>query len=129
MRHLVDAHTLIWALDDPSKLSQSAQAALQNPAHKLTVGVGTMWELSIKSSLSKLRLSSPFRNWMEKAIADLGLELLPISLDHAERQVTLPNHHRDPFDRLLAAQAPVEGIPVVSADAIFDQYGVARIWK
>jgi len=62
-------------------------------------------------------------------MADLGLIILPITLDHADRQSGLPFHHRDPFDRLLAAQALVEGIPVVSADAIFDQYGANRIWK
>lgn len=62
-------------------------------------------------------------------MAELALIVLPITLDHAERQAGLPFHHRDPFDRLLAAQALVEGIPLVSDDAIFDQYGVNRIWK
>jgi len=129
MRHLIDAHSLIWALDDPTKLSAAAVTALQDPGNELLVGAGTMWELSIKTALAKLTLSLPFRQWMEKAMADLGLIVLPITLDHADRQSRLPLHHRDPFDRLLAAQALVEGIPVVSADAIFDQYGVNRIWK
>lgn len=64
---------------------------------------------------------------MDRAMADLALIVLPITLDHAERQAGLPFHHRDPFDRLLAAQALVEGIPLVGADAIFDQYGVNRM--
>ena len=129
MRHLVDAHSLIWALDDPAKLGAAAATALQDPANELLVSAGTMWELAIKTSLGKLSLSLPFRRWVERAIADLDLEVLPITLDHAERQAGLPFHHRDPFDRLLAAQALVEGIPVVSADAAFDPYGVKRIWK
>jgi len=129
MRHLIDAHGLIWALDDPTKLGAAAVTSLQDPANELLVGAGTMWELSIKTGLAKLTLSLPFRQWMDKAMADLGLIVLPITLDHAERQAGLPFHHRDPFDRLLAAQALVEGMPLVSADAIFDQYGVNRIWK
>ena len=129
MRHLVDAHSLIWALDDPSKLGAAAMTALQDPANELLLSSSTMWELSIKSGLTKLKLSLPFRQWMEKAIADLGLIDLPIILDHAERQAGLPLHHRDPFDRLLAAQALVEGIPLVSTDVMFDRYGVIRIWS
>ena len=128
MRHLVDAHSLIWALDDPSKLGLAALTALQDPANELVLSACTMWELSIKSGLTKLKLSLPFRQWMEKAIADLGLIVLPITLDHAERQAGLPFHHRDPFDRLLAAQSLVEGIPLVSTDVMFDRYGVIRVW-
>ena len=97
--------------------------------YELLLSASTMWELSIKSGLTKLKLSLPFRQWMEKATADLGLIVLPITLDHAERQAGLPLHHRDPFDRLLAAQALVEGMPLVSTDAMFDRYGVIRIWK
>ena len=129
MRYLVDAHSLIWALDDPSKLGATATTALQDPENELLLSAGTMWELSIKSGMAKLKLSLPFRRWMEEAIADLGLTVLPITLDHAERQAGLPFHHRDPFDRLLAAQSLVEGIPLVSADVMFDRYGVVRIWK
>lgn len=129
MRHLVDPHSLIWALDDPSKLGTKAITALQAPENELLLSVGTMWEISIKTALSKLSLSLSFRQWMEKAIADLDLIVLSITLDHAERQSGLPFHHRDPFDRLLAAQALTEGIPLVSTDPIFDSYGVIRIWN
>ena len=65
---------------------------------------------------------------METAITDLKLEILPITVAYAERQSTLPSHHKDPFDRLMIAQALVEGIPLVSADAAFDPYGITRIW-
>ena len=73
MRHLIDSHALIWAVDDPTKLGVVAVAALQDPANELLISAGTIWELSIKSGLTKLTLSLPFRQWMDKAITDLGL--------------------------------------------------------
>lgn len=81
MKHLLDAHSLIWALDDPSKLGKRATGVLEDPAHELLVSVGTIWELSIKAGLGKLGLSLPYRKWMERATADLGLTFLPITLD------------------------------------------------
>lgn len=128
MRHLLDAHTLIWAQDAPNKLGPTAMQVLQDPAHTLVLSVGTLWELAIKVSLGRLTLAIPFRQWMEMAVATLGLELLAITLDHAEQQAALPWHHRDPFDRLLVAQALVEKLPVVSQDAALDGYGITRLW-
>jgi PIN domain nuclease of toxin-antitoxin system len=93
------------------------------------LSAGTIWEIGIKVGLGKLSLSLPYRLWMDTAIADLDLELLPITVEYADVQAGLPGHHRDPFDRLLAAQALKDGLPLISADAIFDQYGVRRIWR
>ncbi len=76
----------------------------------------------------KLTLSLPYRAWIEKAIADLGLSILPISVEYAGAQAVLPMHHRDPFDRLLVAQGQVEGVPLVSDDVTLDLYGITRIW-
>jgi PIN domain nuclease of toxin-antitoxin system len=129
MKHLIDAHCLIWALDEPDRLSAPAVTVMQDPANELLISAGTVWELSIKTGLGKLTLSLSFRHWMDKAIGDLRLALLPITLDHAERLTSLPPHHRDPFDRLLVAQSLVEAIPLVSADVIFEQYGINRVWK
>jgi PIN domain nuclease of toxin-antitoxin system len=128
MRHLLDAHTLIWALDDPSKLGSRARSVLEDPTNELTVSVGTIWELSLKAGLRKLSLSLPYRQWMERAMADLCLTVSPITLEVTERQMSLPFHHRDPFDRLLVAQCLVENIPIVSADSVFEEYGVTRLW-
>ena len=94
----------------------------------MLLSVGTIWELSIKAGLGKLGLSLPYRKWMERATADLGLTFLPITLEHADRQMALPFHHRDPFDRLLVAHCLVESMSLISADTVFDQYGVTRIW-
>ena len=88
----------------------------------------TVWELSIKVSLARLALSLPYRQWMSQAIADLGLTVLPITVEYADTQASLPRHHGDPFDRLIIAQALVEKVPVVGRDAVFDAYGVTRLW-
>jgi PIN domain nuclease of toxin-antitoxin system len=128
VRLLVDAHAVLWAVDAPSRLSPQAAAALEDAANELLLSAATIWEIAIKVGLNKLSLSMPYRQWMNRAIADLGLTLLPITVEYADVQAGLPQHHGDPFDRLLAAQAHVEQIVVVSADAVFDQYGVKRIW-
>ena len=128
MRLLLDSHTLIWSADRPDRITSAAMTAMGDPANELLVSAATLWEIAIKFGLGRLPLSLPYRQWMEKAIADLGLVLLPITLDHAERQALLPWHHRDPFDRLLVAQAQVEGVPLVSADKTLDPYGITRIW-
>jgi len=128
MRLLVDANALIWAVDQPSDLGADAIAALNDPAIQLLLSAATIWEISIKVGLKKLVLTSTFRDWIDQAVRDLGLSVLPITADYASAQIALPLHHRDPFDRLLVAQAQVEKIAIVSSDAVFDQYGITRIW-
>jgi PIN domain nuclease of toxin-antitoxin system len=115
-------------VDDPGRLRAHAAAAVQDPANDLLLSAGTIWELSIKIGLGKLSLSLPCQQWMTQAMADLRVTVLPVTVTLADVQAGLPWHHRDPFDRLLVAQAQVEGVPIVSCDAIFDQYGVARLW-
>lgn len=102
--------------------------ALQDPANDLWLSAATVWELAIKVGQGQITLSMPYRQWMETAIADLGLSILPVTVEYAERQSTLPPLHKDPFDRLMIAQALVDAIPIVSLDPAFDPYGVARIW-
>ena len=129
MRLLLDTHALIWYVDQDHLLSASAHAAITDSANDLLLSAGTIWEIGIKVGLNKLSLSMPYREWMNKAIADLGLTLLPISVEYADVQAGLPRHHGDPFDRLLAAQARVENIPLISSDPVFDRYGLTRIWN
>jgi PIN domain nuclease of toxin-antitoxin system len=128
MKILVDSHVIIWAVDEPSKLSPLATSLLEDVQNDLLLSAASLWELSIKVGLSKLQLSLSYREWMELVIEHLMLTLLPISLHHAEIQSHLPLHHRDPFDRMLISQAIAENIPVVSSDAAFDAYGIARLW-
>jgi PIN domain nuclease of toxin-antitoxin system len=129
MRLLLDSHTVLWAVDAPSKLTVEAIAALGDPANELLLSAATIWEIAIKVGLKKLSLSMPYRQWMNKAIADLGMTLLPITVEYADVQAGLPRHNGDPFDRLLVAQAQVENVALVSADPVFDRYGVKRIWS
>jgi PIN domain nuclease of toxin-antitoxin system len=128
VRLLVDTHALIWTLDEPHRLSATAAAAISDPTNDRLLSAATIWEVAIKVGLGKLSLSLPYRQWVEKAVADLRLTILPITVEYAERQIALPMHHKDPFDRLLIAQALVEGVPIVCADPAFDPYGVTRIW-
>lgn len=125
---LLDAHAVIWAADNPSKLGSRAAAALSEPSNDVLVSAGTIWEIAIKVGLGKLTLSMPYQLWMNRAIADLGLMLLPITVDHANAQASLPRHHTDPFDRLLIAQASVENLRVVSNEDKFDAYEIDRLW-
>jgi PIN domain nuclease of toxin-antitoxin system len=92
------------------------------------LSAATIWERAIKIGQGTLTLSLPYRQWMVKAIGDLGLTILPITVDYADVQAGLPRHHGDPFDRLIAAQAIVDGLVIISVDAQLDAYGVMRIW-
>jgi len=125
---LLDSHALIWYVDQDQLLSSRAHAAITAPANDLFVSVASIWEIAIKSGLKKLTLSLPYRQWVEKALRDLSAELLPIEVAHAEALAALPAHHRDPFDRMMIAQALVEGTPVVTVDSSFDAYGISRLW-
>jgi PIN domain nuclease of toxin-antitoxin system len=128
MRLLIDSHAFIWAVDDVPRLTQAAAFAMQDPANELFLSAASIWEMAIKVSVRKMTLSLPYRQWMDKAISDLGLSILPITVDYAEVCAGLPWHHRDPFDRLLIAQAQIEALSVVSGDSQLDAYSITRIW-
>ncbi len=116
-------------MDDPAKLGAEARKALADPTNDLFVSSATVWELAIKVGLRKLQLSDPYRLWMNQAIAILRAAVIPITIEHAEQQLSLPLHHRDPFDRLLIAQAIVESASIISSDVQFDAYGINRVWS
>ena len=128
MRLLIDTHTLFWSIEEPAKVSATAMAAIRPLTNDVLLSAATIWELAIEVGQGKLALSLPYRQWMDRAIADLKLTILPVTVEYADKQSALPFHHKDPFDRLVIAQALVEGIPVVSVDVAFDLYGVTRIW-
>jgi PIN domain nuclease of toxin-antitoxin system len=125
---LLDTHTMLWFLWDDSRLSGSARSLIEDANNRKLVSIASCWEIAIKVGLGKLDLGEPSRSFLPREIARNNFELLPISLDHATMVEGLVAHHRDPFDRLLIAQAMVEGLSLVSADAVFDQYGVSRLW-
>ena len=131
MRLLLDTHAFLWMLHDPARLGQSAHAALTDGSNELLLSIGSCWEMSIKNAAGKLTLPAPFVEFIHAELKTNRIGLLPISLAHLGRLGTFPKHlreHRDPFDRLLVAQALEEKIPLASGDAVLDAYGVERIW-
>lgn len=127
MKLLLDTHTFLWFIDDSPRLSSRAKALLESDAD-LLLSAGSLWEISIKVSAGKLALAQSFDVFVPRQLADNDIEMLPISLAHLGVVSTLPFHHRDPFDRLLIAQAMIEQVPIVGADTAFDAYSVARLW-
>jgi PIN domain nuclease of toxin-antitoxin system len=128
MRLLIDSHTLIWYVDQHQQLSPASHAAISDPSNELLLSAGSIWEIAIKVSIGKLVLTQPFAHWMSQALNDLGITVLPITVEYADTQAGLPKHHSDPFDRLIVAQAIVEKVSVISADARMDAYGITRLW-
>ena len=124
---LLDTNALYWWLNDPSRLSAAAEAAIVNRSNSVAVSAVVPWELAIKTNLGKLRAETLLSIWDTK-LADEGFSELPISSAHGIRAGLLRRHHRDPFDRMLAAQAQATGWPIVSGDPVFERYGVRRIW-
>jgi PIN domain nuclease of toxin-antitoxin system len=125
---LVDTHTLVWMLHNSPELSPTARTLAADLTNDVLVSIGSAWELAIKHSLGKITLKMSFREFIEGAVRSARLAMLPITVDHLDRLGALPHHHRDPFDRLLVAQALVEGVPLLSRDENLDAYGVSRLW-
>ena len=123
-RVLVDTHALLWWLTDDPALSAAAREAMADRGHEAIVSTASMWEIAIKRSLGKL--TTP--NDLPEQITDAGFGWLEITAAHAWHVRDLPMHHRDPFDRLLVAQALVEDVSVVTSDARFADYGVRVCW-
>ena len=128
MNLLLDTHTFLWFTAGDSNLSQTARTAIEDENNNLYLSVAIIWEIAIKVSVEKLELSEPFEVLIPDMLAENEIELLDISINHAALITTMPFHHRDPFDRLIAAQAKTEQLTLVSADTIFDTYGVNRLW-
>jgi PIN domain nuclease of toxin-antitoxin system len=123
-RLLVDTHALLWWLTDDPALSAAARAAVADPANEPLVSTACVWEIAIKRSLGKLTAPDD----LPERIPDAGFTWLPISAEHAWRVRDLPKHHRDPFDRVLVAQALIERVPIITADPHFGEYGVEVRW-
>ena len=126
---LLDSHAFLWFVWDDPLLSPAAKQRIEDPANPKWVSVASCWEIAIKAGLGKLRLGEPATTFLPRELATNHFSLLRIELAHATLVETLPPHHKDPFDRLLIAQAIIEKRPLVSVDAVFDEYGVTRLWN
>jgi len=128
MTLLLDTHALIWYLEGSERLSRAGRAAIEDSRNERFVSHATAWELAVKLSLGKLQLQIPFSELFPKVIAANGFHVLPPEFLHYQELLNMPLHHRDPFDRLLIAQARVERLTVVTSDAHFAMYGIPVLW-
>lgn len=128
MKILLDTHAFIWWDSDISQLSPTALQLCQNPANTLLLSAASVWEMQIKQQLGKLKLKLPLREIVQTQQESNGIVVLPVQLAHVLLLEQLPLHHRDPFDRLLIAQANAEQAALLSCDSIFQKYQVNIIW-
>ena len=128
MKVLLDTHAFLWFILDDPRLSVIAREVIVEPRNAVLVSPASYWEIAIKIRLNKYDLPGPYLPFMEKQLAINDFTILSVELRHTAVVTTLPLHHKDPFDRLLVAQALAEAIPILSADAALDAYGVTRLW-
>ena len=127
MKYLLDTHTAIWALEDKSKLSDSAKAIIDDVSIPLYVSIASAWEIAIKVSIGKLTFTGGSVSFLEKMIHN-GVELLNIEKSHLEYLERLPFIHRDPFDRLIVAAAKTDSLAIVTSDDNIQKYDVQCVW-
>ncbi|HUG16770.1 MAG TPA: type II toxin-antitoxin system VapC family toxin [Thermomicrobiales bacterium] len=125
---LIDTHGLIWFLEDNSRMSRRALEVAEDQDTHLFVSLASLWEMAIKVRLGKLNLVGDYHAFVLEQLTRNDIEVLGISLEHVIQTASLPLFHRDPFDRLLVAQAIVENMPIISADMSLEAYPVTRIW-
>lgn len=128
LRLVLDTCTFVWLTSDPTRLSTAVASSLNEPGNELLLSDASVWEICLKWERGKLSLPVPPRHWCEEQALIWKLEALPIARSHLFRVVELPQHHRDPFDRLLVAQALDERLTVVTPDPLIHRYPVATLW-
>jgi PIN domain nuclease of toxin-antitoxin system len=128
MKLLLDTHTFLWFISGSEQLSPIARSLIEDSANQSVLSIASVWEMAIKVSLGKLTLGKAFEVLIPQQLQLNGITLLGIDLRHTAQVASLPFHHRDPFDRLLIAQAKIEQLPLVSSDSVLDAYAVTRLW-
>ncbi len=125
MKLLLDTQCWLWWFAEPERLNEDIITQIADEANELWFSVASIWEIGIKVSIGKLPLPEPLDSYISSRMAELGVQLLDIRANHAVKASSLPLHHRDPFDRMLIAQAIIEDMTLVSADSMFRQYDVS----
>jgi PIN domain nuclease of toxin-antitoxin system len=128
MRLLVDTNALLWIMNGSPQLSRRAGAAIKDVENEVFVSIGSVWEAAIKYRSGKLPQAAALIDDPGKVLSNFDFTPLPLQLEHAKLAGMLSSSHKDPFDRMLAAQALLEGLTLVSADAVFDTMLVTRLW-
>jgi PIN domain nuclease of toxin-antitoxin system len=128
MKLLLDTHTFLWFVDGNTNISSNALTLIENSSNDLYLSIASIWEIAIKVSIGKLRIAQPLEVFIPNQLSQNSISALSISVEHATHVASMEHHHRDPFDRMLVAQATVEQMPVISKDAALDAYGITRLW-
>ncbi len=128
MRLLLDTHTFLWFIGGDSGLDEYARGLIENRGNERFLSVASLWEMAIKAGIGKLEVPLPFSRLFDEHVFANAIEVLSIQAEHLDAYRRLPFHHRDPFDRLLIAQAVAEEMTVVTRDAAFSAYGVGVLW-
>ncbi|MEM7357043.1 MAG: type II toxin-antitoxin system VapC family toxin [Acidobacteriota bacterium] len=129
MRLLLDSHTFLWFIGADPKLSDFARESILAHDNERLLSLASLWEITIKASLGKLKLHLPLTRLVEEHVEGNAIALLQIEPRHLDVLSSLPFHHRDPFDRLIVAQGLADGLPVVSKDKTLSRYGIERLWS
>jgi len=124
---LLDTHALLWFVGGDSRLSGKARRAIENSAHQSFISMASCWEMAVKISLKKLDLGETLETFIDQRL-DEGFQILPVEINHITPLVTLPFHHRDPFDRILICQAVMEKMPICTSDPNFSSYSASLLW-
>jgi PIN domain nuclease of toxin-antitoxin system len=128
MNFLLDTHSFLWFISGDAQLSTTARTSIEDIHNDVFLSVASLWEIAIKISLGKLQLSQEYATFIPQQLTLNRIFLLDITIKHTSELITLPMHHRDPFDRLLITQSLTEGLPIIGKDSIFDNYSVTRYW-
>lgn len=128
MKILIDTHCWLWGLASPSRLNEKARGLMEDGGIAIYLSAASSWEIAIKTSLGKLNLPEPPHKYVPKRLVDQGMQTLPIEHAHALHVSMLPAHHKDPFDRMLVAQAQMEKMCLLTADEQITRYDVDIIW-
>jgi len=127
MNFLLDTHVFLWFINDDPRLSDQRKDMIENEHNLRYLSVASLWEMSIKYNLGKLKLEPSYDDFVEKEVQESSIILLNIELEHLRMNASLPFHHRDPFDRILIAQSLAENLPIMTVDSIFNQYPVRLV--
>jgi PIN domain nuclease of toxin-antitoxin system len=128
MRVLLDTHSFLWWITDDPRLSMRAREIMSDGENHLFFSAASAWEIAIKARLGRLTISEPIATFVPAQLAENAIEGLPIGLSHALHVHSLPDHHRDPFDRMLIAQSQIENLPILTGDAWIARYPVETVW-
>ena len=128
MKLLLDTHTLIWFLEGNKRLSSWAREAIESNENECWVSLASLWEMSIKAARGRLEVRRPIPRLIQEHLEGNDIQLLHVNGEHLEALIKLPYHHKDPFDRLIIAQAAVESLTLVSCDGQFKAYPVELLW-